>query len=136
MMLKNRKYLWMCMMVIFSFLMLVWSTQVVKYFIWGVSAEANVTKTFPDRIRRDDRLVVEYTFIDTEGKQYHESDDVPTDWPVPGPKVKIEYIPGVENSSRLKGNSELFLNLAMALIPGLIAGFSGYEFYKLLQRSD
>lgn len=124
------------MTVFFSFLMLAWSTQVLKYFIWGVSTEANVTKTFPDRIRREDRLVVEYTFIDKDGKQCNESDDVPTDWMVPGPKVMIEYLPGVKESSRLKGNSELFLDLGMALVPGLIAGFSGYELYKLLQLRD
>lgn len=124
------------MTVMFSVLMLYWSTQVLKYFIWGVSTEANVTKTFLDRIRRDDRLVVEYTFIGNDGQQYSESDDVSTDWPVPGPKVIIEYIPGVKDSSRIKGNSEIFLDLVMALIPGLIAGFSCFELYKWGKHSD
>lgn len=106
------------------------SFQELKYAVWGTTAEATVTRTFETRERRRNLLAVEYTFTDTEGTSHSERDDVPSDWPTPGPKVTIQYMPGVEDSSRLEGHSS---KVAVWMFLGccLLLAFAGFKLYQM-----
>lgn len=106
------------------------SFQELKYAIWGTTAEANVTRTYETRERRTNLLAVEYTFTDDEGKSHSERDDVPSDWPTPGATVMVQYLPGVEDSSRLEGHSSklavwMFLGCCLLLV------FAGFKLYQM-----
>ncbi|MFK7778754.1 MAG: hypothetical protein QM501_11670 [Gimesia sp.] len=111
------------------------SFQELKFAVWGTTAEANVTRTFETRASRRSRLLaVEYTFTDKEGKHHSERDDVPIDWPTPGPKVNIQYMPGVEDSSRLEGHSS---KIAVWIFFGCCVwlGYSGFQLYQLASEA-
>lgn len=104
--------------------------QELKYFVWGTTAEATVTNTFETRERRRNLLAVEYTFTDKEGQHHSERDDVPSDWPTPGPKVTIQYMPGVEDSSRLEGHSRTGAVWVFFVCCGLLV-FAGFKLYQI-----
>lgn len=80
----------------------------IKYLVWGHKADATVTRTFPtSEGRASQRLAVEYTFTDEKLGPLSERDDVPDSFEVePGP-IKVEYLPGVRDSSRVDGNSRM-----------------------------
>ncbi len=70
-------------------------------------AEAKVVRTFETKgasSRSGPKLAVEYTFTDAATGSRSERDDVPISWKIDGPTVTVEYLPGVADSSRLKGN--------------------------------
>ncbi|MCA9018312.1 MAG: hypothetical protein KDA77_23525, partial [Planctomycetaceae bacterium] len=110
------------------------SFQELKYAVWGTTTEATVTRTFEtstgSRRRSKMLLAVEYTFTDKEGQSHNERDDVPIDWPTPGPKVNIQYLPGVEDSSRLEGHSS---KVAVWMFLGccVLLGFAGFKLYQM-----
>lgn len=79
-----------------------------KYRIWGRTAQASISRAYETRStsrRGKPRLAVEYTFTDLKSGSRNERDDVRINWPLSGDEVLVEYIPGVDNSSRLLGNS-------------------------------
>lgn len=116
-----------------------YSYQELKYAVWGATAEANVTRTFNTaessrRGRRKNLLAVEYTFTDRDGKQHSERDDIPRNSPTPGPKVNVEYLPGVEDSSRIEGYSSkvavwIFLGCCILLV------FAGFKLYQMASEA-
>ena len=112
------------------------SFQELKFAVWGTTAQAEVTNTFETRNSRrgGSLLAVEYTFTDKEGKHYSERDDVPSSWPSPGPKVTIQYLPGVEDCSRLEGHSS---KVAVWVFFGCCAwlAYSGYQLYQLASEA-
>ncbi|QDT89628.1 hypothetical protein [Gimesia algae] len=111
------------------------SFKELKYTVWGATTEATVTNTFDTaESRRKPLLAVEYTFTDEDGKHYSERDDVPIDWPVPGPTVNVQYLPGVEDSSRLEGHSSkvavwVFLSCCVLLC------FAGFKLYQMASEA-
>lgn len=110
------------------------SYQELKYAVWGTMAEATVTRTFETadmgrRGRRQPRLAVEYTFTDVRTGPRSERDDVSIDWSVPQGTVDVQYLPGVPDSSRLKGNSsQIAVWIFFACLAWL--GYSGYQLYR------
>lgn len=103
--------------------------QELKFTVWGATAEATVTRTFETKERRRQLLAVEYKFRDEDGKRYSERDDVPIDWPVPVDVVTVEYLPGVDDSSRLEGHSSSAAVWIFLACTAWLA-FSGYKIYK------
>lgn len=103
----------------------------IKYWIWGRMAEAKVVRTFDTAegggLRRSPKLAVEYSFTDEASGPRNERDDVPISWKVTGPTEMVEYLPGVADSSRLKGNDR---SLAVYLFAGACLWLA-YEGYKL-----
>jgi hypothetical protein len=114
------------------------SFQELKFAVWGTTAEATVTRTFEtssgSRRRPKLLLAVEYTFSDEEGQHHSERDDVPSSWPTPGPKVTIQYMPGVEDSSRLEGHSS---QVAVWIFFGCCVwlAYSGFQLYQLASEA-
>lgn len=102
----------------------------IKFWIWGRMAEAQVVRTYETKgasSRSGPKLAVEYTFTDVSSGSRSERDYVPLSWKVTGPTEMVEYIPGVADSSRLKGNDR-------SLVVYLFAGaclWLAYEAYKL-----
>ncbi len=108
-----------------------------KYKIWGATAQATVTRTFESvssgrRGRSTPMLAVEYTFTDSKTGARNERDDVSMDWPVPQGTVEVEYLPGVVDSSRLKGHSNSF---AVWMFFGSLAWVS-FSIYRLAQEAN
>ena len=111
------------------------SFKELKYSVWGARAAATVTNTFETAAsRRNPLLAVEYTFTDKDGQQHSEWDDVPFDWPVPGPMVNVQYLPGVEDSSRLEGHSS---KVAVWVFLGccVLLGFAGFKLYQMASEA-
>jgi hypothetical protein len=106
-----------------------YSYQEIKFAIWGATAEATVTRTFETKVKRRQLLAVEYKFSDEDGKRYSERDDVPIDWPVPASVVTVQYLPGVDDSSRLEGHSSSAAVWIFLACSAWLA-FSGYKIYK------
>lgn len=108
------------------------SWQELKFAMWGESAEARVTRTFETAERRQPLLAVEYTFEDQKGRSYRERDDLPISFSAPGEVVTVEFLPGVEDSSRIEGHS------SMASVWVFLACLSwlGYSSYKLYRETS
>lgn len=97
-----------------------------RYSIWGAVAEAQVIRTYEtanhyDSSYKQPLLGVEYVFKEADGTQRHERDNVPISWPVPGPTVAVQYIPGVAQTSRLAGDTAsiavwIFLGFVVFLV--------------------
>jgi len=125
-------------MAIIVFLMTMYfSYQEMKYVIWSTTAEATVTRTFETaesagRFRRRELLAIEYTFTDEDGQSHNEREDIPLDHPAPGERITVEYIPGVEDSSRIEGYSSL---IPIWIFLGCCA-WLGYEFFKLYREAN
>jgi len=76
-----------------------------KYLIWGQTTDARVVDVTEMRTRRGrSQLQVEYSFTDNAATRT-EFDAVPRSWPgTDGPTVRVQYLPGVPEASRLHGN--------------------------------
>ncbi len=115
------------------------SYKEMKYAIRGKSAEATITRTFETtsvgrRGKPRKYLVVEYSFIDDDGKHQNDSDDVALDWPVPEQSVTVEYLPGVERSSRIEGHSNMFA-VWMFLGSCALLLFAGVKLYLMAREA-
>lgn len=108
--------------------------QELKFMIWGQTAEATVTNVFETAERRKPLLAVEYTFTDAEGQHHSERDDVPRSWPRPGPKVTVQYLSGVEDSSRLEGHSSSTAVWVFLTCCGLMA-FGCFKLYQMASEA-
>jgi hypothetical protein len=106
----------------------------IRFSIFGATAEATITnvKEYDDvgrRGRKNPKLAVYYTYTDKDGQTHQERDAVPLDWPDFGPIVNVEYLPGVEDSSRLEGHSSK-VSLWMFLACCVGVGFVGYKLHR------
>lgn len=130
-----KKMVWILIVVVAFLVTGYLSFKELKYAVWGATAEATVTNTFDTSLgRRSPLLAVEYTFTDKDGQQHSERDDVPIDWPEPGPKVNVQYLPGVEDSSRLEGHSA---KVAVWMFLGccVLLGFAGFKLYQMASEA-
>ena len=128
------KFKWLLFAGIAFLLSAYFSWHELKYAVWGATAEATIVRTFEttEAGRRGTRRhirIVEYNFANEDGARRRERDDVSLDWTVPDDKVTVQYLPGVEGSSRIKGNSNM---LAVWIFLGCLAwlGFAGYRLYR------
>ena len=105
------------------------SYKELKFAVWGTTADATVTRTFETKNRRTPLLAVEYTFLDEAGKSHSERDDVSLDWPVESEIMTVQYLPGVDDSSRLAGHSN---KVVVWIFLACTAWFavSGFKLYK------
>lgn len=105
-----------------------------KYAVWSETADATVTRTFEYQAgRRGTRkTAVEYTFAEEDGTRRSERDDIPINWPVPADVVTVQYLPGVENASRVDGNSNQ-LPVVFFVICAVLLGFSFFKLYREAQ---
>jgi hypothetical protein len=108
------------------------SWQELKFAMWGTTAEARVTRTFDTAERRRPLLAVEYTFEDRDGRSHSERDDLPASFPDPGDVVTVEYLPGVEDSSRIEGHS----SMASVWVFLACLGWLGYSAFKLYREAS
>lgn len=126
------KFKWLLIAVIIFLGSGYFSYKELKFAVWGATAEARVSETFATRnsSRRRSRplLAVKYSFTDEDGNQFSERDDVPIDWPV-SENMTVQYLPGVEDSSRLLGHSSWLAVCVFLASLGLL-GFAGYGLYK------
>jgi hypothetical protein len=128
------KFKWVLFCLVAFLFSTYYSIREFKFFLFGETASATVTRTFETRTVRTrgpgtQVLAVEYTFTTTAGEQLSERDDIPIDWPVPEGTVEIEYVPGSANSSRIVGNRRL---LPVWIFFGTLCflGYSGFQLYK------
>ena len=111
-----------------------------RFAMWEKTVQATVTRISEktERGRRGSTwsvLAVEYTFTDATSGSRNERDDVPTDWPVATGTAAVQYLPGVENSSRLHGHSStIAVWIFVACLIGLAV--AGYQFHKLAHEHD
>lgn len=125
---------WILLAVVVFFSSGYYAFQELKFMIWGQTAEATVTNVFETAERRKPLLAVEYTFTDAEGAHHSERDDVPRSWPKPGPKVTVQYLSGVEDSSRLEGHSSTTAVWVFLTCCGLMA-FGVFKLYQMASEA-
>jgi len=93
--------------IILFFVSLAMSCQELRYMVSGKTADAFLVSdqivVRSTRNSEHEQRVIRYTFSDN-GKQRQEFSDVDMDWPrVEGATVKVQYIAGLEDQSRLLG---------------------------------
>lgn len=110
------------------------SWKELRFAVWSATAEATVTGTFEVRggRRSSPKTAVEYTFTDEVGTQRSERDDIPISWPAPLDVVIVQYFPGVEDSSRIKGNS----NPVAVVFFVCCSGWLGFSLFKLYREAQ
>lgn len=105
-----------------------------RYMAFGNTADATVTELFETKKSRRwsqySMLAVRYSFTDEDGTTRTERDDVPLDWEpadgstlAVGSKTPVEYLPGVEDKSRLSGNGDTFALVIFLIALAAIAAF-------------
>ena len=109
-----------------------------KYAFRGETTDAEVTRVFETeemrgRGRRKKLLAVEYTFTDAAGREHSERDDVPISTPAPQDTVRVQYLPGVDDSSRLAGRENWF---AVCLFFGGLAWLSVSVFSLVKEANE
>src|SRR4029079_17558591 len=81
-----------------------------KYAVRGKTADAEITdvREIPAMRRSGPRLEIHYTFTDAEGNIRTEHETIPADTPPPETdKLPVQYLPGVEKSSRIAGRARI-----------------------------
>ncbi|QDT35072.1 hypothetical protein [Thalassoglobus polymorphus] len=109
----------------------------VKYIIFGKTATATVQRVFETeergrRGRKRKLLAIEYSFMDESGRSHSERDDVAVSWGDPGKSVEVEYLSGVEDSSRLHGHSN---KTSIWIFLGCLSWLT-YTGYKLAKEAN
>ena len=98
-----------------------------RYAVWGKAITAklvNVHQASGSRGRQ--RIIVEYEYVDGQGTVRRERDDLSRSAHIPVSEiVEIQYVPGVEDSSRLRTSANwyavyIFLAMLVALIAALV----------------
>lgn len=114
----------------------VFSWGELKYALSGKSADAvvlQVKQTREGGRRSSPKLSVEYQFAEEGGASRREYDTMPLDWKPPQDRtVKVQYLAGSPDSSRLAGNGNMvwvyiFFGCLLALAVLL---FRFWRFYK------
>lgn len=110
------------------------SYQEFKYFIWSEVTIGQVARVFETKSSRRSprKWAVEYAYVDNKGEHHRERDDIPISWPSPQEQVDIQYLPGVHNSSRIRGNTHQF---AVWMFGGSLA-YLGYALYQLIREAN
>jgi hypothetical protein len=113
-----------------------YSLNELRYAVFAKTVDAAVTgmrETMSTGRRRQSRIAVEYQFTESGGATRSERDEVSTDWPIPTTgTVAVQYIPGVEKASRLKGHWSW---VAVYTFMGCVA-WLGFLFYKLSREAN
>jgi hypothetical protein len=106
-----------------------------RYWAFGETADATITEVKETsqagrRGRSRPMLAVRYSFPESGGATRSERDDVPPDWTPPGgaslqpgSKVKVQYLPGVPDKSRLAGHATTLPLLIFVACLVAIVGF-------------
>jgi hypothetical protein len=114
------------------------SLHELRYVMFAKTAQANVTQVREKQVtgrrgRTRTVLVVDYRFTDATGTTRSENDSLPSDWSgaVSG-TVGVQYIPGVENASRIEGQFNYFA------VGGFLVCCAGLAFglYKLVRLAN
>lgn len=111
------------------------SYKELKFAVWGETAEATVTDTHEVRggRRSSPKLAVEYTFTDESGAHHSERDDVSINSAIStNDLLTVQYLPGVDDSSRIEGNSNRF---AVVIFLGSLAWLA-FSFFKLYRDAQ
>jgi|GEM_PF-1498695 len=107
-----------------------------KYAIRGKTTEAQVSEFkeyMGGRRSNSPKVDLRYTYLEADGTSRGGRDDVPRSWVPDDPKsVTIQYIPGVEDSSRIKASERLmpvYFFAATAL-------WLGYSIFTLAREAN
>ena len=73
-----------------------------------------------------------YTFAEADGTRRNERDEVSTGTEVSEPMTKVQYLPGVEHSSRLAGQENIF---AVIIFIGSLA-WMGFSIYSIAREAN
>jgi hypothetical protein len=110
------------------------AVEELRYFAFGSTADATIVEAFKTqqtgrRGRSTPLLAIRYEF-DDNGTSRTERDDVSLDWaltqaflPEPGDKIAVQFLPGTEDKSRLKGHSR---PLPVAIFVVALIGITGF----------
>ena len=112
-----------------------YSYDELKYAMFGKHVDAHVLQKneFNDaRLRGPNvrMIAVKYQFAEAGGGIRSERDNVPLDWPfTAGDTVRVQYIPGVPDRSRLAGNNNLF-PVAIFTVCLVLLGVSAFKLWR------
>jgi hypothetical protein len=97
-----------------------------KYAIWGKTAEAHVyeaRETIRSSLRSPPMVSLKYTFTESDGTPRSEFDSIPANSPFAQLQtVTVQYLPGVEKSSRIAGRVRL---MAILFFCGSVVWLAG-----------
>lgn len=115
------------------FLISCWSSwQEFNYVVRGEVAEATVRHLR----ERGDALVVEFSYRDGDGRHWEERDYVwdNTELPREGGTIKIQYIPGTEDSARLAGQKQTGFVVFFFVCLGIML-FVGFRLWRMAHNA-